>query len=738
MLELCERLWHLIRAHQWWHYKLSLTALAAILLSALYRSSAEHTAYCLMRLLVCGFAAGAYAAVLNDLSDLKIDAAAGKETILMSLSQKKRILLGSCILALCAFALSLLQNCPQSTFLFLSVLLVHAAYDLPPLRLKERGVLGLMAIALGEHMLPCLLSLTIVCESYGQTREIPFALVLCLSIWSLAFGLRGIIWHQLCDRTNDLNSNCRTFATQIETDKLLKFGRLIVFPAEVSAVLGVMFLIPNLPATVTLCLYLLAETYMFCFTMKPAIIVEPKPQGRFLLFDFYRLYWPLSILASSAALETNYWWLAGAYTVCFAAPLIVAGRRLSLYFSRSIKACYSKLRPSSTTGIIVSDFEALYERQVRSPNQNVHDKPQTTQKPLINAALLNNSIDRAIAFLGESQLPSGGFKSWLVPHQSTGLSPIPDSSPFPAALIAHCLGLVDTAAAGEIHRRTAHFLINEMEECGAWRYFASDHPRFQECPLDLDDTSLAASVVLPEIADQKKTRALMLANRNRQGLFYTWLIPRPGQVFHMPSLKLAGQELRHRERLQNFFQLNEAEPDDIDAVVNANVLYLFGRCKDTDAVVDFITQVVRGGREESSDKWHHSRFNLYYAMSKSMHRDKLLFQDLNSLILSKIRKHTAQSGLIGKHVLDTALAVSSLLNMQAEQSLEKSIEFILENQMQSGAWKMLPLYYGGPTEGCSFGSEEITTAFCLEALHRFARLNKVPLSESSATARRLS
>jgi hypothetical protein len=68
------------------------------------------------------------------------------------------------------------------------------------------------------------------------------------------------------------------------------------------------------------------------------------------------------------------------------------------------------------------------------------------------------------------------------------------------------------------------------------------------------------------------------------------------------------------------------------------------------------------------------------------------------------------------------LAACSLLNWRtAPRELGRTIRFLLATQRDGGEWPAIPFYYAGPTNPAGFGSEELTTGFCLEALLRYRR-----------------
>lgn len=80
--------------------------------------------------------------------------------------------------------------------------------------------------------------------------------------------------------------------------------------------------------------------------------------------------------------------------------------------------------------------------------------------------------------------------------------------------------------------------------------------------------------------------------------------------------------------------------------------------------------------------------------------------------------------------LETALALVSLLNLgydrlsSGERSrVDAAADFLLNNQNSDGSWDCSPFYID-PVHRAYFGSEELTTALCIEALAKYARVLK--------------
>jgi hypothetical protein len=51
--------------------------------------------------------------------------------------------------------------------------------------------------------------------------------------------------------------------------------------------------------------------------------------------------------------------------------------------------------------------------------------------------------------------------------------------------------------------------------------------------------------------------------------------------------------------------------------------------------------------------------------------------------------------------------------------LKNAVNFLIQNQSENGCWPRWIAYWGGPKKLQGWGSEELTTGFCLEAIARY-------------------
>jgi hypothetical protein len=338
----------------------------------------------------------------------------------------------------------------------------------------------------------------------------------------------------------------------------------------------------------------------------------------------------------------------------------------------------------------------------------------------IEATGVDAAVGRALEFLHRRQLPSGEFVCYRSTDPTIRTDREVDSSPFPTALIAYSLGFAGGEHARAMLAKACSFFLAEMEGPGMWRYWTRQHPYHAVIPVDLDDVACVSYVLRREGAAFPANEPLILANRDRAGLFHTWIVPRRPLPRGLAHWRVALWQWASPVKAYYFWKLNECDMDDVDAVVNANVLLYLGESAATRPAIAYLAGVLRRGAEESSDKWHLNRFTFYYALARAYADGAASLGELRGEVVRRIVERARPGGAIGDTELDTALAACALLAWGSEvPELDRAIEYLLARQGAHGDWPATAMYYGGPKKYYGWGSEELTTGFCVEALARY-------------------
>lgn len=180
--------------------------------------------------------------LVNDLADIDLDRRHGKPNVFTNMSSRWASLVALLTLMIGSiFGLPFARQ-PSFAILWLLWVLVATSYSLPPLRLKERGLAGLVATVLAQQTLPTAL----LFAAFGQLTTLG-ALVFLL--YSTARGLSSDTSHQIRDWPRDAGTGTRTFAVQygrataqslyaasLEVERLVLGGVVVLLVAYLPAV----------------------------------------------------------------------------------------------------------------------------------------------------------------------------------------------------------------------------------------------------------------------------------------------------------------------------------------------------------------------------------------------------------------------------------------------------------------------------------------------------------------------
>ena len=214
------------RVNDWWWSK------AALLMGMIYlftlRYSISFNKFIPLSLLslttITGFASFGY--LCNDLFDIEKDILAGKKNFLAG----KSLIFTITIFILSAVFIFLpwgfLPKNEVSFILIAAQLLLFALYSIPPVRLKERGVAGIIADALYAHSIPVFLAAYTYALAAGKSF---FTIdVLFLFLWQSVSGVRNILLHQLEDREADKKSGVRNLVSGLSTPQLSRLLSVLI------------------------------------------------------------------------------------------------------------------------------------------------------------------------------------------------------------------------------------------------------------------------------------------------------------------------------------------------------------------------------------------------------------------------------------------------------------------------------------------------------------------------------
>lgn len=296
------KVFNVIRSAEWWAHKLPpllAIAYATVLMSPVPLYRVALWAIFLLSSLVVG---AIYVSVINDITDLEEDIASGKSNRVQQIPKQYRwIIPGICVLLGFVFGYFLYPDI-LSCFLYLLSWIVFSLYSIKPVRLKNRGIWGVLADGCGSHVFTSLLM--VASMSYMTNQQIDWVWFSAVGIWALTYGLRGILWHQFSDRENDLKVNLNTYASKINPDEFKNKSKLLIY-TELTALAVMLYKIDLLIAIIGLMIYLLLIFLRYKINKTQIIIILKSNDQPFqiLMADYYQMLFPLSLLVAASYMD---------------------------------------------------------------------------------------------------------------------------------------------------------------------------------------------------------------------------------------------------------------------------------------------------------------------------------------------------------------------------------------------------------------------------------------------------
>jgi 4-hydroxybenzoate polyprenyltransferase len=319
---------HVVRSENWWFAKIP--PLLAVMYLEIARLGGEprHAILMLVGFLCSISCVAAYGHVINDVFDVEADLRAGRSNRMAGVSTTQRAALCLALL-LAGFVASVLAHFPVSTLVLLALnYLWPTIYSVPGARLKERGAAGLICDALGSHVTPTLIALSMfemtLPRGTGQssTGAMTTFFPVAITAWAAVLGLKGILHHQILDRANDMRSGTVTFATKLRPEGISRFlgafNLYLELPVSFVVALSTLEWAPFVAAAFAV--YCLLESIKYRLGFEFALTSEAWTVRRSVPFtneSFYTFWLPLAAALQLAFSDRIWIWVPIVQLVLF-------------------------------------------------------------------------------------------------------------------------------------------------------------------------------------------------------------------------------------------------------------------------------------------------------------------------------------------------------------------------------------------------------------------------------------
>lgn len=287
-----------MRASEWWDYKLVPILSAFYATAVILRVPLLSIATTAVVILLAMIPGAAYVSVINDVTDRDEDVAAGKRNRMIGKSRATIALLVAVTAGFGVVFAWLWRDDPFLLTCYLAAWLAFSLYSLPPFRLKTRGILGVLCDASGAHLFPT--TVAAILTFRAAHRAIDPRWLAAIATWSFAYGLRGILWHQLTDRDADRSAGVHTLAERHDPRLVARLGTWVAFPLELLAFAAMLWMLRSLWPLLFLVIYFFLTRRRMSWWQMQAVIVVPKPHYFIVLHDYYDVFFPLALLVDAA------------------------------------------------------------------------------------------------------------------------------------------------------------------------------------------------------------------------------------------------------------------------------------------------------------------------------------------------------------------------------------------------------------------------------------------------------
>jgi len=338
---------------------------------------------------------------------------------------------------------------------------------------------------------------------------------------------------------------------------------------------------------------------------------------------------------------------------------------------------------------------------------------------------ISQALERGLTYLQNHQYPNGEFCCYIAADKQMLGSCVPDHTVLPTAAIGNALlTLTDHPTANAILTRMVPFFEYQMMRGGVVNFFALRNPLFQLNPPDADSTACvgtfldARGVVYP----RNSVRTLLLANQRGGAGVGSWFVLRPRLMRQRPYWRTGLRALKAPLASWRFWQQHRYSRYDRGGVANANVLQYLSVDGASQHILDYLVTLLMNRQETDRDFRYRTPITLYYALGRSYRPNSAPLEGVRSLVLERLMTYQQPDGSFGDSLLETAQALSALIAWGGgAEIIRVTASVLLAGQRHYGEWPRALYFYAGPANSLGWGSEELTTGFCLEALTAYQR-----------------
>lgn len=331
------------------------------------------------------------------------------------------------------------------------------------------------------------------------------------------------------------------------------------------------------------------------------------------------------------------------------------------------------------------------------------------------------ALKKGIDFLKEHQFHNGQFACYFYNYnQGNGFYAF-ESNTFATSIIALCLlACREEDHVNEILDKADNFILYQKMGLGVWCYSSKCNIAYKYCPPDVDTTSIVSSYLEERNKLDFNNKEVFRLNVSKNGLLYTWMHFNPKAFFKRDTRWIFLRPFKRLNNTLKFYATFDMPINDVNFPININVLHYLGPSKLTQPIIDLMVKNISELNDFNGFKWYKEHSIVLYFISKCYKYNITDLENVRLILIKKTETRIEKTTIHKMTPLDLSFYISALQNLNCKNHdlITKLVNQLIILQMPNGSWEKIPLYggYYGHWE-----SEEITTAFAVEALAKYLR-----------------
>lgn len=215
------------RFSSWWYYKIPLFLVVFFITLVSGAKIVKLNFLSVFEALFLMVVGATFVSVLNDYTDREVDLIANKKNNFTKYNSEQSAVIMTVVLIISLIFPWFLKLNINAYLNYYLAIFSYILYSVKPVRLKDRGIWGMILDSLGSVVFP--MGCFLYTSNPNWTDRFSDSSQMALFLWLFFLAMRSILVHQVEDKLNDIHSGTNTFVTRFSDRIVNRTGQLMFF-----------------------------------------------------------------------------------------------------------------------------------------------------------------------------------------------------------------------------------------------------------------------------------------------------------------------------------------------------------------------------------------------------------------------------------------------------------------------------------------------------------------------------